>query len=55
MPFWQIIAIIVVVWILAVLGIIMFMMGAARGRAREKRSDERALQETQQKHRVRGP
>ncbi|WP_104091717.1 hypothetical protein [Arthrobacter sp. GMC3] len=43
MPFWLIITGIVVFWLVALLAIIMFMMGASRGRARERANEERRV------------
>ncbi|WP_160318926.1 hypothetical protein [Arthrobacter sp. ERGS1:01] len=44
MPLWLLIAIIVVAWLLAVAIIVMFMMGAARGRNRARQDKLRHLQ-----------
>lgn len=41
MPFWLLITIIVVFWLVAMLAIIMFMMGAARSRALERTEELR--------------
>jgi len=41
MPFWLLITLIVVFWLVALLAIIMFMMGASRSRAQE-RAEQRA-------------
>ncbi|PYI69454.1 hypothetical protein CVV68_03440 [Arthrobacter livingstonensis] len=40
MPLWQIIAIIVVAWLAAAAGIVVFMMGASRGRRSEKQAQQ---------------
>lgn len=53
MPVWLLITIIVVVWILVVLAIIAFMMGASRGRALERRAESEsdpARAQTPKKH-----
>ncbi len=41
MPLWQVIAIVVTVWLLAAAGIVVFMMGASRGRRMERLEQER--------------
>lgn len=51
MPLWQIIAIIVAAWLVAVAGIVVFMMGASRGRRLERQS-ERLAQQQQDRHRL---
>jgi cytochrome b561 len=53
MSVWEIVAIIVVVWLLAVLVIIAFMMGAARGRAKEAQARTRDLQDAHPQRRGR--
>ncbi|MGO4384261.1 hypothetical protein [Specibacter sp. RAF43] len=56
MPLWLLITIIVVVWLLAMVGIIMFMMGASRGRERERLAEQRRnLEPAHQKHRHEEP
>lgn len=51
MPLWQIIAIIMAAWLVAVAGIVVFMMGASRGRRAERRS-ERVAQQQRDRHRL---
>ncbi|RAN79085.1 hypothetical protein B5P43_14110 [Bacillus sp. SRB_336] len=52
MPLWQIIAIVVVAWLVVVAGIVVFMMGASRGRRAERLAEqERERLDLQPAHR----